>query len=87
MEYGNRKVEIVLWSIALPGFGQILNEKFLKALLFVGLEFLVNVQFKFNTIIYSFHWDITEGITQTDFQWLMPCLYMVAGLFLIQHFC
>lgn len=81
MEQDHRKVEILLWSIALPGFGQILNGKFLKGLLFVGLEFLVNVQSKFNTVIKSsFHGDITEAINQTNYQWLMfyPCLYMFA---------
>lgn len=81
MENEDRKLEIVLWSIAFPGFGQILNGEFLKALLFVGLEFLVNVQSNFNTIIIdSFHWNTIRAINQTDYQWLMfyPCLYTFA---------
>lgn len=81
MKSENRKIEILLWSIALPGFGQIRNGDFLKALLFVGLEFLVNVQSKFNIIIiYSFHWNNIEAIKQTNYHWLMfyPCLYMFA---------
>lgn len=36
--------ERLLWSIALPGFGQFLNKKYLKGIVFVFLEFLVNVQ-------------------------------------------
>jgi hypothetical protein len=71
--------EVLLWSIALPGFGQILNGKFLKGLLLVGLEFLINVQSNLNeVIISSFNGKISEAIAQTDYQWLMfyPCLYM-----------
>lgn len=81
MKNKNRQVDVLLWSIALPGFGQILNGKFLKAVLFIGLEFLVNVKSKLNgIIIYSFHWDIPNSINQTNYQWLMfyPCLYMFA---------
>jgi hypothetical protein len=58
-----------------------LNGKFLKGLLFIGLEFLINVQSNFNTAIKSsFHGDITGAINQINYQWLMfyPCLYMFA---------
>lgn len=75
------KIEVLLWSIGLPGFGQLLNGKFLKGLLFVGLEFLINVQSNLNEVILlSFHGNITEVITQTDYGWLMfyPCVYMFA---------
>lgn len=52
----NDKHEKLFWSIALPGFGQILNGKILKGFLFVSLEFLVNVQSNFNEgILLSFH--------------------------------
>lgn len=37
--------EKLLWSFALPGFGQILNQKYIKAILFIFLELLVNIQF------------------------------------------
>ncbi|CAM3945791.1 hypothetical protein L1N85_00755 [Paenibacillus alkaliterrae] len=73
------RTEALLWSIALPGFGQILNGKFLKGLLLIGLEFIINVQSNLNeVIISSFHGDITKAIAQTDYQWLMfyPCIYM-----------
>lgn len=75
------ELEKILWSIALPGFAQILNGKFLKGLLFIGLEILINVQSNFNdVIILSFHWEIEKAIEQTNYQWLMfyPCLYLFA---------
>ena len=74
-------IEKVLWSIALPGFGQLLNGKFLKGLLLILLEFLINVQSNFNKmIIYSFQGDIQGSIDHVNYQWLMfyPCIYMFA---------
>lgn len=72
------KKEALLWSIALPGFGQYLNGKYFKGTVLLILEFVVNVQAKFNEIIIlSFHGDIENAIVQTNYQWLMfyPCLY------------
>ncbi|WP_106498423.1 hypothetical protein [Lentibacillus sp. Marseille-P4043] len=72
---------MLLWSIAFPGFGQLLNSKYVKGLVLIGLEFLVNVMGNFNTIIVlSFHGRIQEAIEQTNYQWLMfyPCLYFFA---------
>ncbi|MFC5463513.1 hypothetical protein [Lederbergia graminis] len=74
-------VDKIFWSIALPGFGQILNGKIIKGFLFVFLEFLINVKSNFNQIILlSFHGKIEEAINITDYQWLMfyPCLYFYA---------
>jgi TM2 domain-containing membrane protein YozV len=71
-------MEKLLWSIALPGFGQFLNGKYVKGIVLLILEFLVNVQANFNEIIIlSFHGDIEKAIVQADYQWLMfyPCLY------------
>jgi hypothetical protein len=45
--------EKLLWSIALPGFGQFLNGKLIKGVVFVFLEFLINVQSNFNKVIIS----------------------------------
>lgn len=73
--------EALLWSIALPGFGQFLNGSVIKGIAFIILEFLVNVQSNFNlAIMYSFTGEINKAIEITDFQWLMfyPCLYMFA---------
>ncbi|MDF2960305.1 MAG: hypothetical protein K0S39_2040 [Paenibacillus sp.] len=73
------RTEVFLWSIALPGFGQLLNGKLLKGLLLVGLEFLINSQSHLNEIIISsFQGEIEKTIDQTNYQWLMfyPCIYM-----------
>ncbi|MGD6943960.1 hypothetical protein ACQCT6_18245 [Cytobacillus gottheilii] len=70
--------EKLLWSIAFPGFGQLLNGKYLKGFLFILLEFIINVQSNFNQIIFfSFNGEINKAIEYTDYQWLMfyPCIY------------
>ncbi|CAG9620607.1 hypothetical protein [Sutcliffiella rhizosphaerae] len=77
----NNAVERLLWSIALPGFGQLLNKKYIKGLTFIILEFLINVQANFNSIImYSFRGEINLAITEANYLWLMfyPCLYFFA---------
>lgn len=81
--YGKNKdkLEKLLWSIALPGFGQLLNGKYLKGIILIALEFIINVFGHFNQIIIlSFHGKINEAIEQTNYQWLMfyPCLYFFA---------
>lgn len=76
-----RQMEKILWSIAFPGFGQILNGQFLKGLLLILIEVVINVQSNFNkVIIYSFQGDIQSAIEYTNYQWLMfyPCIYMFA---------
>jgi hypothetical protein len=75
------KLEAILWSIALPGFAQLLNRKYVKGIVLILLEFLVNVNSHFNIVIlYSFQGNIGEAIEATNYQWLMfyPCLYMFA---------
>ncbi|WP_156291044.1 hypothetical protein [Oceanobacillus salinisoli] len=74
----SQKLEAILWSIALPGFWQLLNQRYIKGILLVGLEFLINVMGNFNTIIMlSFNFKIEEAIEVTNYQWLLfyPCLY------------
>ena len=75
------KIETILWNIAIPGFGQLLNRKFLKGFLFIDLEFWINVNSHLNqAIILSFQGDILGSLRITNFQWLMfyPCVYMFA---------
>lgn len=75
------QLEKLLWSIAFPGLGQLLNKHFIKGLLFIFLEFLININAHFNQIIkYSFQGKIQEAIQHTDYNWLMfyPCIYMFA---------
>jgi hypothetical protein len=73
--------EKLLWSIALPGFGQLLNGKYIKGILFIFLEIIINVQGDFNEIIMlSFQGEIENAVVQANYQWLMfyPCLYFYA---------
>ncbi|MEB5482243.1 hypothetical protein P8825_22030 [Shouchella clausii] len=73
------RIERLLWSIALPGFGQFLNGHYLKGIILLLLEFIINVRSNLNeAIILSFHGKIQLAIDQTDYQWLMfyPCVYM-----------
>lgn len=75
------ELEKILWSIALPGFPQLLDGKIAKGVLFIGLEILINVQSNFNTAIMLSFQGNTEKATQlTNYQWLMfyPCLYFFA---------
>lgn len=72
-------IEKILWSIALPGFGQFLNGKYIKGFILLALEFIINLNSHLNQIIMvSFQGDIQNAIRLTDFQWLMfyPCVYM-----------
>jgi hypothetical protein len=75
------KLEAVLWSIAFPGFSQLLMQQYIKGLLFVILEFIINVNSRFNSaIMYSFLGEIEKAERVIDYQWLMfyPCVYMFA---------
>ncbi|MGD6875502.1 hypothetical protein [Bacillus infantis] len=75
------KLEAIFWSIALPGFSQLLTGHYVKGVLFVALEVLINVFSNFNlAIMHSFLWEIDKAAAVLDYQWLMfyPCLYMFA---------
>lgn len=75
------KLESILWNVALPGFSQLISGDFLKGLLFVLLEFIINMESNFNlAIMYSFQGQIEMALSVTNFQWLMfyPCLYFFA---------
>src|SRR5690554_6830729 len=74
-----KPLEALLWSIALPGLGQLLNKQYLKAILLIILEIMINMGARLNlAIMYSFKGDIHSAISQTNYQWLMfyPCVYM-----------
>ncbi len=76
-------MEKLLWSIALPGFGQLLNRQYLKGILLIALELLVNVQANFNEVILlSFFGETQEAVQQANYGWLMfyPCLYVYGNL-------
>lgn len=74
-------LEKIFWSIALPGFGQLLNRKIVKGLIFITAEFMINVKSNLNqVIIYSFRGEMQTAIAETNYLWLMfyPCVYMFA---------
>ncbi|MUV38561.1 hypothetical protein JNUCC1_02415 [Lentibacillus sp. JNUCC-1] len=76
-----RALGMLLWSIALPGFGQLLNQKYIKGIILIAFEIAVNVMGNLNqVIILSFHGEIQEAIELTNYNWLMfyPCLYFFA---------
>jgi len=73
--------EMILWSIAFPGFGQILNGRLLKGFVFLGLEFLINVNANINqTILFSFLGETEKAIETANYQWILfyPCVYVFA---------
>lgn len=75
-------MEKLLWSVALPGFGQLLNGKYIKGILLLFLEFLINIQSNFNeVIVLSFRGHIASAIQETNYEWLMfyPCFYLFAA--------
>ncbi|WP_432665440.1 hypothetical protein R9X47_04065 [Wukongibacter baidiensis] len=71
-------LEKVLWSIAIPGFGQLLNKAYFKGMVLITLEIFINLKANLNTaIMFSFHGNIQRSIEVTNFYWLMyyPCIY------------
>lgn len=73
------KLEAVLWNIAFPGFSQLLMGHYIKGLMFVALEFVMNGYSRFNqAIMYSFLGEIEKAEAVINYQWLMfyPCVYM-----------
>lgn len=74
-------MEKLLWSISLPGFGQLLNGKTIQGTLFILIEILINVQANLNQVlILSFYGQVEESIYLTNYEWLLfyPCFYFFA---------
>jgi hypothetical protein len=73
------RLEAILWNIAFPGFSQLLMGHYVKGILFVLLEFVINANSQFNSaIMYSFLGEMDKAYSVLNFQWLMfyPCVYM-----------
>ncbi len=71
-------LEKALWSIAIPGFGQLLNKAYIKGLVLIILEIFINLKANLNTaIIFSFYGNSQKAIEVIDYYWLMyyPCIY------------
>lgn len=76
-----KRLEVLFWSIALPGFGQLLNGKYFKGFVLIILEVIINIKGKINIIImHSFVGEMTHAINEANFLWVMfyPCLYLFA---------
>lgn len=68
----------LLWSICIPGFGQLYNRDYIIGLLLVILEFAINVKAHLNlAILYSLRGQVLLASQITDYQWLLfyPCVY------------
>jgi hypothetical protein len=77
----SKGLEVILWSIAFPGFGQLLNGKIVKGVVLLILEFWINIEANMNqSIMASFHGHIERAIQITNYQWLLfyPCVYLFA---------
>ncbi|SET93347.1 hypothetical protein SAMN05421676_11164 [Salinibacillus kushneri] len=76
-----RKLSSILWNIALPGFAQVLQKRYIIGFVLVFMEIIINIFSRFNEAIrYSFLGQIDKAISVTNYQFLMfyPCLYMFA---------
>ncbi|GAA0494066.1 hypothetical protein GCM10008986_20730 [Salinibacillus aidingensis] len=76
-----RKLSSILWNIALPGFAQVLQRRYLVGFIFIFMEIFLNIFSGFNEAIrYSFLGEIDQAFAVTNYQFLMfyPCLYMFA---------
>ncbi|GER68150.1 hypothetical protein BpJC7_25180 [Weizmannia acidilactici] len=65
----------------MPGFAQLLAGSYIKGILFIFLEFIINVNSRFNeAIMLSFLGKTAEAGETVDYGWLMfyPCLYFFA---------
>ncbi|MEN6462987.1 MAG: hypothetical protein ABFC94_16670 [Syntrophomonas sp.] len=80
-EYRSPNIAL-LWSLAIPGFGQIYNKDYLVGVLLVALEFLINTRANLNLIIfYSFRGQFWLAGQSANLQWLLfyPCVYSFAA--------
>jgi len=67
-----------LWSVAIPGFGQLYLGDYLIGVLLVILELIVNAKSGLNlSILYSFRGQFQNAVDVADFQWILfyPCIY------------
>ncbi|MBL4937603.1 hypothetical protein JK636_17955 [Clostridium sp. YIM B02515] len=73
------RLEKALWSIAIPGFGQLMNKKYFKGIILIILELIINVKANINTaIVLSFLGQTEQAVELSNYQWLMfyPCVYL-----------
>jgi hypothetical protein len=79
MKINRSPVVALLWSICIPGFGQLYNRDYIIGLLLVVLEIIINVKASLNlAILYSFRGQLLLSSQIVDYQWLLfyPCVYV-----------
>lgn len=89
MNFPRSPLTAALWSVAIPGFGQLYNHKYLKGVIFIILEFIINFYSKLNSAIYySWLFDISQAQRVINYEWLLfyPCMYVFA-IFDAYHDC
>jgi hypothetical protein len=67
-----------VWSMVLPGFGQLYNKDYIIGFVLIGFEFLINLYSNLNlALVYSFTGDFTRAHSVIDYRWGMfyPSLY------------
>lgn len=70
-----------VWSIVLPGFGQLYNKDYIIGFVLIGFEFLINLYSNLNlALVYSFTGDFAQAHSVIDYSWGMfyPSLYAFA---------
>src|SRR5699024_12758166 len=75
------RLEVLLWSIDFPGFGQFLNKKYFKAITLIVLDVRINSGGKVNTIIMeSFLLHTKKAVEEANYLWPMfyTCTYLFA---------
>ena len=81
MKLSNSPTAAMLWSLCIPGFGQLYNRDYINGLVLVALEFLINVQAKLNlAILFSFRGQIDVANQIADIQ----CCFSTLAFILIR---
>ncbi len=68
----------MLWSLVLPGFGQLYNKDYVIGFVLLVLEFLVNLKSDLNiTLLYSFMGNLQASHQSVDYGWglFYPSIY------------
>jgi hypothetical protein len=68
----------MVWSVLLPGFGQLYNKQYFIGVVLIGCEFVVNLNSNLNlALVHSFNGDFSAAHAVIDYRWGMfyPSLY------------
>jgi hypothetical protein len=71
----------MLWSLVLPGFGQLYNRDFINGFAMILLEFIINVKADLNlTLLFSFRGKLAQAHEFGDLRWglFYPSFYAFA---------